>query len=196
MLRRCAQTIHPQTTCHPGEGLSHLFYHLPSPLCALLSCTLGFNQVLWHKPRLTAGSWFSKWDLNRNIILGWLLSPAFCRYLCKDSFVAMFPLVFSQNRYFRPVGGHWLEPGGAAAAAEEPAVQPGACQPLGCECCWEGCIKQSCEVHWGSSGLWFRSCCLFSKCGILSATCSLWSHSSVLTCSWDFSFKLCLYFFF
>lgn len=60
VLRRFAQTIHPQTMCHPGEGLSHLFYHLPSPLCALLSCTLGLNQVLWHKPRLTAGSWFSK----------------------------------------------------------------------------------------------------------------------------------------
>lgn len=69
------------------------------------------------------------------------------------SFVAIFPLVFSQNRYFRPVGGHRLEPGGAAAAAEEPAVQPGACQPLGCESCCEGCIKQSCEVHRGSFGL-------------------------------------------
>lgn len=43
VLRRCAQTIHPPTTCHPGEGLSYLFYHLPSPLCALLSCTSGIK---------------------------------------------------------------------------------------------------------------------------------------------------------
>lgn len=61
------------------------------------------------------------------------------------SFVAIFPLVFSQNRYFRPVGGQRLEPGGAAAAAEEPAVQPGACQPLGCECCWAGPGHDACS---------------------------------------------------
>jgi len=59
--------------------------------------------------------------------------------------MAIFPLVFSQNRYFRPIGGHRLELGRAAAAAEEPAVRPGAHQPLGCECralCRGGCREE------------------------------------------------------
>lgn len=74
------------------------------------------------------------------------------------SFVAMFPLVFSQNRYFRPVGGHGLELGRAAAAAAEPAVRAGARQPPGCECRAPpgAAAGNGCEVPSGTFGLEIR----------------------------------------
>lgn len=107
----------PKPHVTQGRGCLTCFTICPVPCVLCWVVLLRLNHVTWHKSRLTVGSWFSKWDLNINVLLeGCSVLLSVCIYA---SFLRgnISPCVFSEQIFQT----RWRAPTGAWK---------------GCSCCW------------------------------------------------------------